>query len=263
VLCLALLLPTWFVGGRGAGWFWETANAAGFAALVLLLYLCIASGRGAGYERHRARGWCAVALTAIHAIWFLVLDPAVREYLKPAAPLYMWAGLIAALLLIALAASSGRRARRTLFERHFRNEHWWLGALALAGVAWHVAGSEIDKRRVLLPLWGGFAFVCSAARSSSVVSAAARRVLVIWRRVDPLLARRDDRERVPGVADVEADPAVGRELALRLEPGPGQRARAHAGRGATRSRRTRSGSARCSSDVLSGSMLETSQRPPS
>jgi DMSO/TMAO reductase YedYZ heme-binding membrane subunit len=140
-LCLALGVPVWLTGGRDAGAIWEAGNAPGFAALALLLYLCFAGGRGAGYERHRALGWCAVVLTLGHAAWFLVLDANVREYLEPAAPLYMWAGVIGFVLLVGLVTSSGRRLRRVAFERHFRNEHWWLAALVLAAVAWHVAAT--------------------------------------------------------------------------------------------------------------------------
>lgn len=80
---------------------WDGANALGFAALAGLLYLSSTPRGARDLKRHERFSYVVAGLAAGHAGWFLVTDNAALEYIKPDAPLYMWAG-VAGLLLIVL-----------------------------------------------------------------------------------------------------------------------------------------------------------------
>ncbi len=58
----------------------------------------------------------------------------------------------------------------------------------LWGSSWLIGDLVVDQRWILVPLWGVLAVVWTAARSPGRGSAAAARVLRIWRAIDPLLA---------------------------------------------------------------------------
>lgn len=128
----------------GAGWFWDIGNALGFAAVAGVLYLTLATGPGLNVRIHRQLGYAVLGVATAHVLWLLVGDPAVVDYLKPGAPNYMWAGIIGFLLLVALTLVAMPRVRSRLHKRysHFRLWHRIIAILTIAGVAWHIVGSN-------------------------------------------------------------------------------------------------------------------------
>lgn len=136
----------------GAGWSWDALNGIGLASTALLAFLCIETGaarsrpapQAAFYGRlHRNLGLVAVTGIGIHAIGMALADPVTLEYWKPSAPLYMLAGMAAAVLLMVLAAAALPMPRRTLFGRPpmFRRWHRYGALLVIGLAAWHVLGS--------------------------------------------------------------------------------------------------------------------------
>ncbi len=127
----------------GAGWFWDLGNAIGFAALAGLFYSSVVSSRPLAVPAHQLLGFTVLAITALHAGWFLVGDAAVVTYLKTDGPLYMWAGLGGVLLLIALTLHGLPEYRRKLHGSHrsFGTWHAWLATAVVALTVWHVIGS--------------------------------------------------------------------------------------------------------------------------
>lgn len=86
----------------GAGWFWDSGNALGFAAFGGLLYLTITSNRRLDVRAHQVLGYGVLVVAIAHAFWFLLGDAAMTEFLKPGAPDYMWLGVVSLLLLCVL-----------------------------------------------------------------------------------------------------------------------------------------------------------------
>lgn len=138
----------------GAGWIWDAANAIGFVAAALMIFLHIetgaARGRPAPQAAFHARlhanvAALALALAALHVLVLLADDPVTFEYWKLSAPPYMLAGIAALLLMSAIVATSYPKPRRVVFATptRFRRIHG-IGALVLTVlVAWHVAGSAL------------------------------------------------------------------------------------------------------------------------
>lgn len=144
VISMSLFGLTWLTPQRsGGGWGWDTANAIGFAAFSLILYLQIDKGRGRGLRRHQALAWLAASLVCMHAVFFWLLDETSLEYLKPTMPLYMAAGLFALALLVAVPVASPGAARRLGNANHggFRLQHWWLSVILIAAAGYHLLGS--------------------------------------------------------------------------------------------------------------------------
>jgi len=150
------LLGIGILGGAwvGAGWMWDAANAVGFAAAALLIFLHIETGaarkRPAPVAAFHARLHSNVALLAlvlvvVHGVALLADDAVTIEYWKLSAPPYMLAGIVALLLMAAIVASGYPKPRRWLFATPtaFRRTHG-IASIALTGlVAWHVAGSAL------------------------------------------------------------------------------------------------------------------------
>jgi len=138
----------------GAGWIWDAANAVGFVAAALMIFLHIETGAARGRpvlqaafhaRLHANVAALALALAALHVVVLLADDPVTFEYWKLSAPPYMLAGIAALLLMSAIVATSYPKPRRVVFATptRFRQMHG-IGALALmALVAWHVAGSAL------------------------------------------------------------------------------------------------------------------------
>jgi DMSO/TMAO reductase YedYZ heme-binding membrane subunit len=150
------LLAVSAIGGAwvGAGWVWDAANAIGFAAAALMIFLHIETGaarnRPAPVAAFHARLHSSIALLALilvvaHVLVLLADDPVTIEYWKPSAPPYMLAGIVALLLLAAIVASSYPRPRRWLFANpaQFRRFHGIASIMLTAFVAWHIAGSAL------------------------------------------------------------------------------------------------------------------------
>ena len=139
VFCIALVLnPT-----LSAGWFWDFGNGLGFAAIAGMLYLTVSSGRPLNVTRHQHLGYVVLLFCAVHALWFLIGDPAVVEYVRPGAPLYMWSGLIGLLTLGILMTIAVLPDRYRVHSEHksFRYWHLILAIFTLAAAMYHVVGS--------------------------------------------------------------------------------------------------------------------------
>ena len=132
---------------------WDWANALGFLGLATCLLLFVYAGRprssppfsGRFFANlHRDLGYLALALVTGHVGLLLLSEPLLLEPLKSSAPLYMLAGLGAAVLLLVLVFSSITGLRKRIWQDYHRFK-WLHAVLAIACVAligWHVAGSR-------------------------------------------------------------------------------------------------------------------------
>lgn len=134
----------------GAGWAWDADNALGFCSLGGILYLTTPLNFRANSRQHELLGYAVLLMVLAHAFWFLFRDPLVLQYLEPGAPVYMWAGLAAAVLLLLLVSLSVLPPRRRLHKNHasFRYWHIVLGITCVAGATYHILGSGF-----YLPAW--------------------------------------------------------------------------------------------------------------
>jgi hypothetical protein len=166
----------------GAGWSWDALNGVGFAATALLALLCVETGAArlrpvpqtAFYSHlHRNLGVVALAGIGIHAAGMAVADPVTLQYWRLSAPLYMLAGITAAMLLIILVAIAFPAPRRKLFgsQATFRRWHRYGSFTVIGLAAWHILGSGfyLDSRvkqlvfaavAIAPPLW----VMCRPAR---------------------------------------------------------------------------------------------------
>src|SRR5262245_10335413 len=156
-LMLAVGLPAISaLGGAwvGAGWIWDAANAAGFVAAALLIFLHVETGAArsrptahAGfYSRlHKNLALLALAFVLVHVFALLIDDPTTFEYWKLSAPHYMLAGIVAIVLMAAVTASAYTKPRRLVFvtATRFRRIHGVASLLLTLLVAWHIAGSAL------------------------------------------------------------------------------------------------------------------------
>ena len=155
---------------------WDFANLVALAAGGVALLLFIETGRprprppfeGRYFiNLHRDLGIVVIILVTLHGVYVLVDEPTTVEYLLPTAPLYMLAGLVSYLLLIALVVLGFKRVRVAAFPNHrvFRITHW-VSALAFVALAWwHVLGADYYLRTDVV---AGIMIVASIA------------VLVVW-----------------------------------------------------------------------------------
>lgn len=141
-IVVTLVFLASFAGGSvvGGGWFWDFGNALGFLALAGLLFQMIPYARARETRRHERLGYWVLGAAFAHAFWFLAGDGAVRVYLQPGAPLAMWLGLAALVVLAVLTAIARMPDRMRLHRRFqaFRTVHRWLGIAVVAAAALHV-----------------------------------------------------------------------------------------------------------------------------
>lgn len=145
----------------GAGWFWETGNGFGLAALVTLLYLCLDTRRGGKVRAHQVLGYLAVVLLIAHVLWFLIGDPTVLQYALPGAPWAMWSAWLSLLLLCLLVISSLPQLRPANYDGHsaFKRWHRWLTVLLFVAIGHHL----IDSAFYLASLWHWLALAALAS----------------------------------------------------------------------------------------------------
>ncbi|MDA1077185.1 MAG: hypothetical protein O3A63_20930 [Proteobacteria bacterium] len=136
---LMLITPQHPAGGFG----WDLGNGIGLAAFSAVCYLAVSSGPGRSLAGHTRIAWLAVIGIFVHAGYFLLLDPMVYQYLKPAAPFYMWCGVISLFVALAVAVSALPRFRRRVFRKPawFGPLHWGLSTTCLFAGGYHIAGS--------------------------------------------------------------------------------------------------------------------------
>lgn len=148
----------------GGGWFWDFGNGLGLVAFVGLLFQMIPCRRGKTLKRHEWLGYAVLGLSFAHAGWLLTGDPAVRFYLLPGAPLYMWLGLAALVLLAALTLLARMPERKRLHRGYtqFRQVHRWLGFALVLAAALHILLSGFYLRR----WWQGAALIALTLAAS-------------------------------------------------------------------------------------------------
>jgi amino acid transporter len=132
---------------------WDWANTLGYLGAAICLLLFVYAGRPRTFppfsgrffaNLHRDLGYLALALVAGHVALLLVAEPVLLEHLKPSAPLYMLAGLVASVLLLVLVVSSLTGLRKRIWSdyRRFKMPHALLAIACVAFIGWHVAGSR-------------------------------------------------------------------------------------------------------------------------
>lgn len=128
----------------GAGWFWDSGNALGFAAFGGLLYLTITSNRRLNVRAHQVLGYGVLFVAVAHAFWFLLGDAVVVEFLKPGAPDYMWLGLASLVLLCILMTIALVPDRMRVHANYpaFRYWHRVVAIATLATATYHIVVSN-------------------------------------------------------------------------------------------------------------------------
>ena len=126
---------------------WEFAQALGLCAVAGCLTLCVLAVRprtGTGnafpLRGHELLGWLALAAAALHVGLLLGADHRVLEHVKPTAPRYEYAGILALLTLLFLTAPAAAAFRRRLWPRHrnFQAAHVGAACLLVVTLAIHV-----------------------------------------------------------------------------------------------------------------------------
>ncbi len=127
----------------GGGWWWDAGNAVGLMALAGLLYLAVPVRGSRALRQHEWLAYLVVALVVLHGLWLFAADGAAVVYIRPGAPLYMWAGVLALAVLMLSSAWSvlPDRLRRYRSFSRFKGWHRSLGGVALAGAIYHVLAS--------------------------------------------------------------------------------------------------------------------------
>lgn len=132
----------------GAGWSWDAGNALGFAAFAGMLYLTIPGDSRRDVRTHELLGYAVLFVALVHALWFLLVDGVAVEFVKPGAPLYMWAGIVGIVLLAVLVflAMLPTRLRAHRSYATFRYWHLVVSILAMAMTAYHIVFSGFYLR---------------------------------------------------------------------------------------------------------------------
>lgn len=135
-----------FTGYAGLGW--ELWQVAGYAGALACIALCGAPVRPRQavpptlltLKLHTLIGWLAALGVLLHVGGLALDDRWVVEYLKPTAPLYQLAGILAAVLLPILVLSSLTAVRRRLWVSHrgFQVVHVVLACALVVLIAIHV-----------------------------------------------------------------------------------------------------------------------------
>ena len=130
---------------------WEIAQALGLCAVAACLILCVLAvrpraGAAAAFRvrSHELLGWLALAAAVVHVGLSLGADHRVVEHIKPTAPRYEYAGILALLMLLFLTAPAGAAVRRRLWPRHrnFQAAHVAAACLLVVAVAMHVLTAD-------------------------------------------------------------------------------------------------------------------------
>jgi predicted CXXCH cytochrome family protein len=130
---------------------WEIAQALGLCAVAACLILCVLAVRpragAAGAFRlgsHELLGWLALAAAVLHVALSLGVDHRVVEHLKPTAPWYEFAGILALLTLLFLTVPAGSAVRPRLWPHHrsFQAAHVGAACLLVVTLAVHVLTTD-------------------------------------------------------------------------------------------------------------------------
>lgn len=134
LLCVILATASVDSPLMGAGWSWDADNALGFAALAGMLYLSSPGEARRDLRTHEWLGIAVLAVAVLHGLWFLLVDAAALEYIKPGAPAYMWTG-IGAIVLFATLVWLARLPTRRSAHRTYGSFRWWHRLIAFGGLA--------------------------------------------------------------------------------------------------------------------------------
>jgi hypothetical protein len=135
----------------GAGWFWDTGNAMGFAAFAGMLCLSITGNRRFELRAHRLLGYSVLFVAMAHSFWFLLGDAAVVDFLKPGAPDYMWFGL-ASLIFLGISVCAALLPDRLKVYKNYSAFKYWHLILAIVTVSsalYHIIVSDFYLSRRL------------------------------------------------------------------------------------------------------------------
>jgi predicted CXXCH cytochrome family protein len=130
---------------------WEIAQALGLCAVAACLVLCLlavrprAGAAGAFSLRgHELLGWVALTAAALHVVLLIASDHGVIDHLKPTAPLYELAGILALLTLLFLTVPASPAVRGSLWSHHrnFQAAHVSAACLLVVAVAVHVVTTD-------------------------------------------------------------------------------------------------------------------------
>lgn len=151
VFALVWIVAFLFAPFMGDSWSWDAVNAAGFAAFAGMLYLSLPGQPKRSVKAHEYIGYLVLLLIVAHALWFLIFDAAIVEYLKPGAPDYMWTGIVGVIVataLVALARLPTRLRRHASYDQ-FRKVHLLLSILTIGLATHHIVASGFYLRTPL------------------------------------------------------------------------------------------------------------------
>ncbi len=129
-----------------AGFWWDLLAALGLCSATVVAFLGWDSESPAAQPRlrlHRNLGFVAAGLATGHAFGYLIIDSTVLEYLMPAAPAYMLAGLVAWVVLIGITFTSAPGSRKRYYKGFptFRRWHRGLFLILVVTAGWHILGT--------------------------------------------------------------------------------------------------------------------------
>lgn len=100
------------------------------------------AGAAGGFplRAHELLGWLALGAAALHVALLLGVDRRVVEHIKPTAPWYEYAGILALFTLLFLTVPASAAARRRLWprQRNFQAAHVGAACLLVVTLAMHV-----------------------------------------------------------------------------------------------------------------------------
>ena len=129
---------------------WEIAQALGLCAVAGCLILCVLAVRPRGaaaaafpIRAHEFLGWVVLGAAILHVGLLLGVDGTVVEHVKPTAPVYEYAGILALLSLLFLTVPAVTTLRWRLWSRHriFQAAHVGAACLLVVTLAVHVLGT--------------------------------------------------------------------------------------------------------------------------
>jgi cytochrome b561 len=192
ILVLLLALPA-FAGFSGIAW--EASQMAGYISAWVSIVLTGAPIRPrisvpstlVSLQRHSLLGWIALIAIAAHVGGLVLADRTVIEYLKPTAPPYQLAGILAAASILFLGLTGIAPVRRRLWRSHrsFQATHVAVSYLLVCLIVAHIAVTARylggwGRRTLFAAAALGAVFMLLRARRPAGV-APARRQLVFGR----------------------------------------------------------------------------------
>lgn len=136
------------------GLLWDIGAACGYISLISFVCLYVFPVRGdglpharlLGLSQHKSLGWCVLGAAFAHIAILLLAEPLSTRYLLPSAPLFMWCGIVALLMVVALVIT-GLSARAQMRQSPAAGTsratlHVVLASLAMTTACAHIVGSS-------------------------------------------------------------------------------------------------------------------------